>query len=263
MTDSLFDIIFRGDILPGHQLPEVKQKLAQLFKADEQKINSLFGSGAVALRRNLERAAAEKYRKVLANAGADVQVAAAGSVNTSAQRKAAPVNRPVRSSVVPVVPVVPEVPEVKAPALTLKERLAAEESAREVEGAASPATVDDEFGFSLSPPGVDLLAPSERVQSPEVNVDTSSLSLREQEGNLVDESEIARAAAVTIPDLNFDLSELGADLLLDSEKAVQPVVAINMPNADLAPVGSDLGQIKGEPPPPPPDTSGITVEHHS
>ena len=72
MTEELFDIVFRGDILPGFQLREVKQQLGQLFKVDQARINALFGVGVVSLSRNLDQTMASKYQAVLRKAGADV-----------------------------------------------------------------------------------------------------------------------------------------------------------------------------------------------
>lgn len=262
MTESLFDIIFRGDILPGHQLLQVKSQLAKLFKADEQKINALFAGGAVALKRNLELAAAEKYQAVLRKAGADVQVAAAGTVKTATPgaRKVANQRR--------------VDPAAAAPKMTLKQRLEAAagselESAAENEPAVASApaiaeaTKDDhstaEGELGLSPVGSDLLNQSERREFTAVSVDTSYMSLREPEGNLLDDDEITRVDAVEV-DADFELAEVGADILRDSEKRVLPEARVRVPEVDLAPAGSDLGQIPAAEPPPPPDTSKISVE---
>jgi predicted nicotinamide N-methyase len=49
MSAPEFDIIFRGDIVFGHQLAEVKAKLQQLFKADAAKIDALFTGRPVPL----------------------------------------------------------------------------------------------------------------------------------------------------------------------------------------------------------------------
>ena len=61
MPESLFDIVFRGDLMPGHKLPEVKARLARLFKIDAARVEPLFSGAAVVLKRNLDRATADKY----------------------------------------------------------------------------------------------------------------------------------------------------------------------------------------------------------
>lgn len=243
--NTLYDIIFRGDIMPGHQIADVKKKLAQLFKADEQKINALFAGGAVPLKRNLEQAAAQKYQAVLRQAGADVQLAAAGSVTAKAPPKRA---RP-ETVVKPQEPV------------SLQQRLAAQEAQREAEQATQETSVASEpDGFTIAPVGADLLDVRERVVVEPVAVDVGQISLRPLEGNLVDASELQRPEPVSVTLADYGLSELGDDLLKDSEKIALPLIEIEIPEVELAPVGSQLGQLKSEPAPPAPDTSRLSLE---
>jgi hypothetical protein len=74
MSEPGFDIIFRGDIVFGQSVVEVKQRLQQLFKADAARIDALFCGRPVPLKRNLDRASAEKYRAVLHKAGIEVEL---------------------------------------------------------------------------------------------------------------------------------------------------------------------------------------------
>src|SRR5690606_40568336 len=62
-TPAEFDIIFRGDIVIGHQLQDVKARLQQLFKTDAARIDALFTGRPVALKRGLDQATANKDRK--------------------------------------------------------------------------------------------------------------------------------------------------------------------------------------------------------
>lgn len=75
MSEQTFDIIFRGDIQLGQNLPEVKQRLQQLFNADSARIEQLFSGRPVALKRQLDVATAERYRAALLKAGALVSIA--------------------------------------------------------------------------------------------------------------------------------------------------------------------------------------------
>jgi hypothetical protein len=77
---QLFDIIFTGDIADGFDLVEVKRKAAQLFKMEDQKISSLFQGKRLALKKNLDEAAANKYRKVLSQIGMIVVVQSQGDI---------------------------------------------------------------------------------------------------------------------------------------------------------------------------------------
>ena len=54
MPDSLFDIVFTGQLAEGFELAAVKQKVSQLFKLDADKTNRLFLGKPVTLKKNLE-----------------------------------------------------------------------------------------------------------------------------------------------------------------------------------------------------------------
>lgn len=257
MTQSdtpLYDIIFRGDIMPGHQLPNVKAKLAQLFKADEQKINALFAGAAVPLKKNLEKVSAEKYQAVLRQAGADVQISPAGKVTAKAGRSPA-IQRKSRQGSASGRPEAAEKP------MTMQERLAQQtvETAKAEESSAKVA-IEEAPAFTLAPVGADLLESSEKAVEPVVNIDVSQFDLKPQEGNLVESAELEREDAVVVELQDYGLSELGDDLLQDDEREVIAVAVVNALDVDLAPTGSELGQIKKAPPPPAPDTSSITLE---
>lgn len=258
MTQSdtpLYDIIFRGDIMPGHQLPNVKAKLAQLFKADEQKINALFTGAAVPLKKNLEKISAEKYQAVLRQAGADVQISPAGKVKAKAVRSPA-IQRKARQDSASRKPESAEVP------MTMQERLAQQQTLEKAETAVSSAKADKEEAsvFTLAPVGADLLESSEKTVEPVVNIDVSQFDLKPQEGNLVESTELQHEDAVVVDLQDYGLSELGDDLLQDDEREVVVAPVVSALDVDLAPTGSELGQIKKAPPPPAPDTSSITLE---
>lgn len=258
MTQSdalLFDIIFRGDIMPGHQLPDVKKKLAQLFKADEKKINALFSGAAIPLKKNLEKASAEKYQTVLRQAGADVQISVAGKVaaRVVAKRPLGSVNTDTLASA----------PKRK---MTLQERLALQEQEREQQeqkqqASQVQATTDREASnFTLAPVGTDLQEPKDRSTESAVAIDVSQLSLKPQEGNLVDSTELAHEPPVMIELTDYGLSELGNDLIQEHERVQIEPVEVNLLSASLAPVGAELGQLQKPAPPSPPDTSAISLE---
>lgn len=279
MSNDLFDIVFRGDILPGHQLVEVKQRLAQLFKADEARINALFGGGAVPLKRNLDRAAAEKYQAVLRKAGADVQVSPAGSVKTKKPpQRPARANAPIADKPAVVVEKTlaskpaesksTESKPVESRPMTMQERLAATEkelAEKEAKRAGQGSDqgeeiIDPETGWSIAAVGADVLKPEERHQVEAVEVDVSAISVREASGDLVDASERPVVEPVVIDVSNISVAEVGADILREEDKTNIPLPQVEVDDFGLAPAGSDMGQIKPPPPPPEPDTSGISLE---
>ncbi|MEK1907520.1 MAG: hypothetical protein AAAB13_17215, partial [Pseudomonas sp.] len=67
---SLYEIAFAGQLVPGAQLELVKENLARLFQADEQRIALLFSGRRIVIKSNLDAAGAEKYRATLERAGA-------------------------------------------------------------------------------------------------------------------------------------------------------------------------------------------------
>lgn len=65
-----YKVVFRGDILPGQSLAEVRTRLGELFKLDEAGLNKLFCGRPVTLKRNLDATAAGKWCEALQRAGA-------------------------------------------------------------------------------------------------------------------------------------------------------------------------------------------------
>lgn len=260
MSTSEFDIIFRGDIVFGHQLTEVKLKLQQLFKVDAAKVDALFTGRPVPLKRKLDEATAHKYREVLLKAGAQVEICPSDSNPATV----APAPKPA-----PVRPVAPA--PVNNPAAT---------------AAISPVTLVAPV-WSIAPAGADLLPADQRPEAAApVAVDFSGLSLRAQSGNLLDASEVAPIPVVTVavPDLvvaeagatlsdedhlplplveieleDWDIAEAGADLLRDDERPLVVPVAVGAVDFGLAPAGSDLGQLKPQVKPLNPDISGLQL----
>jgi len=249
MSALQFDIIFRGDIVFGHQLAEVKLKLQQLFKADAAKIDSLFSGRPVPLKRNMDEATAQKYRDTLLKAGAMVEICSSDVSPANAAPKPAPAPRRVVEAAAPV-----PIAEV----------------------------------WTLAPVGADLLPAKERPPQPApVQVDISALSLRPAEGNLVDVSEVHAeiSAQVIVPDLglaalgadliradeklqlplveveleDWGIAEAGSDLLSEDERPIVLPAIIEVGDYGLAPAGSDLGQLKPNVKPIAPDISGLRL----
>lgn len=247
MSAPEFDIIFRGDIVFGHQLADVKVRLQQLFKADAAKIDALFTGRPIPLKRNLDEATANKYRDALVKAGAMVEVC------SSDKSPANTPSRPVPERAQPVVAVVPEYASwTLAP-----------------------------VGSDLLP------ASERPAKPAPVRVDTGGLSLRPADGNLVDTTEVGRemGAAVVVPDLglaavgedllgedeklelplvkieleDWEIAEAGSDLLSPGERPVVIPVAVANSDFGLAPVGSDLGQLKPQVKPAAPDISKLRL----
>ncbi len=295
MSNQEFDIIFRGDIVFGHQLADVKQRLQQLFKADAAKVDALFSGRPVPLKRGLDLASAEKYKEALTRAGAQVDIVVAGETKPVS----APVARPVPAPFIAT-------PTPAAAPLTLAQRLeqqaaadkeAAEKAAlkREQE-VREQAARDAEQGvvtsaapsWSLAPVGSYMLQPTERAIEEPIAIDTSEISLRPAEaGNILDANEQPAEPVATVVVPHFEVAEAGADLVRADEKMDIPLLeieledwgladlgeylisatekpqiavpVIHIPDVGLAPVGADLGQLKPQVKAVVPDVSGIRL----
>jgi uncharacterized membrane protein YhaH (DUF805 family) len=73
MTQARFKIVFNGELMPDASLETTQVNLARLFKSDQAKINALFSSGHVDIKRDLSENEADQYLKALHNAGAKVR----------------------------------------------------------------------------------------------------------------------------------------------------------------------------------------------
>lgn len=69
-NSATFDLLFRGEIATGEDIDQVKAKIATSFKLDEAAVQKLFSGAVVSLKRNIDRAAAERIYQRLTAAGA-------------------------------------------------------------------------------------------------------------------------------------------------------------------------------------------------
>lgn len=260
MADELFNVVFRGDILPGHNLADVKARFAQLFKMDAAKAEGFFSGKPLVLKANCDQATAAKFKAVLEQAGAMVEVRSAAAQAPAPTTAPAPPAKPATAPIAPA-----PAPSTSAPA----------------SAAPNP--------WSLSAAGSNLLKPEENKPVVAAEIDTSHLKVvkpklfsDEPEEPLepprpevkinIDLSAYQLAATgetlgeelIFVP-LDLDLSELvldavGADVLREEEKKVFVPANIDTSAMDVAPAGSDMGQVKQPPAPPAPSTEHISLQ---
>ena len=187
-----YDVYFRGDIAPGHQMVEVRQRLQALFKLDDERAAKLFSGRPLAIRRELDKGGAEQYRDSLLKAGALVELrsAASGEVLAASSPVAPPVETPSSDSSL-------SDSRLSDPGFDA----AAAKLAPEPESAEAPTEA-----FSLAPAGADVLLPEERVVVEAVEVDTSALDLAPAGGDLLKDDEKR-----VLEDLDIDLSHLSVE----------------------------------------------------
>lgn len=74
MTETLYKIMFAGQVREGVEPETAKANLAGLFKSETAAVQKLFNGEPVALKRGLVRAEAERYIDALKNAGVEAYV---------------------------------------------------------------------------------------------------------------------------------------------------------------------------------------------
>lgn len=241
MSNSDFDIIFRGDIVFGHQLADVKLKLQQLFKADAAKIDSLFTGRPVPLKRNLDEVTANKYRDVLLKSGAMVEIYPSDK---------SPANAPVVAR-----PVRPKEPESSrwtlAPVGSYLSPV--------VQRSPQPAARIDVSGLSLRPAEGNLVDSAEVSHEIEAVVIAPDLGLAAVGEYLIDADEKLELPLVEIELEDWEIAAVGSDLLTDDERPVVVPVAVANSDFGLAPAGSDLGQLRSNVKPVTPDISKLRL----
>jgi hypothetical protein len=71
---SEYQLVFNGKLSEGHEINQVKSNLASLFKTNKMKIEQMFASLPIVVKRNVDYNGALIYQKVLHKAGAICQV---------------------------------------------------------------------------------------------------------------------------------------------------------------------------------------------
>ena len=176
-TDATFDILFRGDIAQGNNIDQVKGRVAESFKLDEAAVNQLFSGAVVSLKRNIDRATAERIYQRLSQAGALANIVpsnfSTGESSTgessAGESSQSPINKDPLDQ--------PSVDQPDGKAFTL-----APLGSDFLEGANAPEQEQQEESVSvghlgLKPVGTNILDKSEGETIEPVVVDTSHLTL--------------------------------------------------------------------------------------
>jgi len=207
MTDEKFSVIFRGDIVLGKNLPEVKQKLKTIFNVDNARIENLFAGKPISLKTKLSKNEAEKYKAVLKQAGIIVAIESIASDELAATKKISGDEKSRNADVVP----------------HSKKDSAASQVSRNKE-------------WRLAPVGSFLLEKKEQQIHEATHVNIDHLALAEQGGNLVkdDERLSVPRASVDIDILNWELTPYGEALLNEAEKKKTVGLDIDIASISLA-----------------------------
>ncbi len=229
MTDKLFDIVFRGDIVLGQPLNDVKVRIGKMFKLGPAQVEKLFSGKSVVLKRGLSEPDAAKFRDAFAKAGAVVSVVnskmSGEGENASKERTRKLTVAPAGASLTP----------------------------RRKEQTQSPPAMPNTDHLSIRPAEGDLLDEEEIAQQAPVAVRLSDWGIAEAGAvieTLPDDKE-----PVVVEDAHWQVAEAGSDLA-EAKPDVPPVSA---PEFAVAPVGSDMADPHEEVPLPAPDISHIKL----
>ena len=165
---TTYKLIFRGDIVPGYAMADVRAKLKELFRLDDALLAKLFSGRPVAIKKNLDEATANKWCELLQAAGALVE-----SVPESGSAPPA---------------------EAAAPGQARASRTPPPSGGADVAGAAAGAEGEESgaganYGLALSPVGADVLNPSERRDSTAVTVAVPDLGVEAVGADVLREDE--------------------------------------------------------------------------
>jgi hypothetical protein len=267
MAEELFNLIFRGDIVAGFNLPDVKASFAQMFKLDPAKVDAYFMGKPTILKKDCDRATADKFQAAMQRIGAvlDVRSVAPAGEQPSAQAAARPQSAPAQQSI------------------------PAQQSTPAQQAAAPARPAVSTNPWSLSAQGSTLIRPDEIVQPEPVKVDITHISLTKRNPFAMDAEEPLEADhSVPPPKLDLsglelgkageplvefqefvpraiDLSELslaaaGSDVLRPDEREIVVPVQVDTSELNLASPGGDLGQIAPPPAPPAPPTDHLSIQ---
>ncbi len=90
MADPDYRVVFEGQIAEGFSIGMVKNNLAKLFKADTERIATIFSGQAVVLKRNIDHATALKYQAALLKAGAVTSLKSSASRSNTSSASTTP-----------------------------------------------------------------------------------------------------------------------------------------------------------------------------
>jgi len=189
-------LIFSGEVLEGFDVSQVKERMASLIRADENKLTALFSGKAIVIKRSANKDEVLKVTTALKAIGADVRIRLTKDEPQATKTVASP-----NDSV-----------QVEADSNELT--LAANVGYLVEPAEQAPESVLDLSGISIA--GDDsTTVTTETSTADQVTIDTSALSLKENDGTPLVEAT-ARETPIEAPD--FMLDELGTLLDATTEK---------------------------------------------
>ncbi|VUD53252.1 hypothetical protein TDB9533_01797 [Thalassocella blandensis] len=237
MSEELYDIVFKGDLVKSVDPATAKQNVGKLFKMDGAKLDALFSGKTIVLKRGLDFDTASKYRVAIKKAGA--------VVNLQAQQDSTPKPKPSQGKAV----------FGEQPSQASQQPVSATPSAPAVQ---QNSAAEDDAAFTIAPVGSDMIEAKDRPRVAAVQVDVAGISLKEGGGDLLEDNEKRRYEDAQIDTSALDVAPVGADVLTVSERKKVEAVEVDVSALNIAEPGSRLSDPSPEPPPAP-DVSRIQL----
>lgn len=211
MSEELFDLIFRGEIVKNIDEKLARKNVQQLFKIPAAKIDALFSGRPVVLKRGLNMEVANKYRVAIKKAGALVNIVAqaAPTQTVPAQQDGSQNRSQEKASNTTVAPL------------------------------AEPGVA----GLTMAPVGADVLNADEREIVADKKIDLSAFSVRASDGPLLDSDEIMKEVSLDI-EVDWSVAPKGSELLAEDEKEHHEPAVLDLSALSLAEVGVTLVEAK-------------------
>ncbi len=212
MDKELYDIFFRGGVMPGENIDNVKDNLAKLFKANATQIDAMFSGRAIVIKKSLGKDAALQYQAAMEKAGAKVILRE--KAGTPDSLTPSPIASTASNQVKAPKPVTPQPSTVQAPA------------------EAVATSTSDDSSWGLAPVGSDVLSESERTPFVPKDVDTSAIKLT----SAFAEPEIAKMPPPPPPNTDhISVAAVGSDILAEKQPE-PPKPDIDLSGMEVAPL---------------------------
>jgi hypothetical protein len=168
--EERYNVYFAGQVKAGADAGNVRAQLAKLFNANEATLDKLFSGTPQLIKRECDRATAQKYQTAMERAGAVpvIKRAEPAAAATPPVHNSAPASKPMTAA------------ERIAALAAAPDEVRFKQSSREaapLSAASAPTSVADNDGIALAPPGTAVLRESERSTPVIREVDTSGLAL--------------------------------------------------------------------------------------
>lgn len=248
MSEELFDLVFKGELSPGFDAAQVKKNLQQLFRINEQQVESLFSGKPITLKKQLDADTANKYRVAMKKAGARVNVVQSENV------PAKPADSVTAKKAATTPPSAPPTHQERATGDQYETALGAQ--ADKPKQARQPINAPD---YKVAAVGSNMIEEGEKEHKQAVDVSITHLDVAPMEGNLVGEDELMSLPILEIDVPDFDVAPVGADVLKPQERKKQEAVDVDTSSLSVDAAGVNLAPAK-KPSPPPPNVDHIKLE---